>query len=171
VGGLNTTHADYDNDGDVDVLIMRGGWMRESGPFPLSLLRNRGDGSFDDVTFAAGLNGSGPTNTADWADFDLDGQLDLFVGYESYAQINGGPSHPSKLFRNNGNGTFTELAAGVSLGIDDFVKGASWSDVNEDGLPDLVLSVIYGKNRLYINRGGTSLASWRFEETAAKAGV
>jgi hypothetical protein len=59
----------------------------------------------------------------------------------------------------------------VGLGIDDFVKGATWGDVNEDGLPDLFLSVIYGKNRLYINRGGTSLTSWRFEETAAAAGV
>ncbi len=171
VGGLNSTHADYDNDGDVDVLIMRGAWMRESGPWPLSLLRNRGDGSFDDVTFAAGLNGSGPTNTAAWTDFDRDGHLDLFVGYESYAKINGGPSHPSRLFRNNGNGTFTEMAAPVGIVIDDFVKGATWGDVNEDGLPDLFLSVLYGKNRLYINRGGSSATSWRFEETAAAAGV
>ena len=171
VGGLNTTHADYDNDGDADVLIMRGAWMRESGPWPLSLLRNRGDGSFDDVTFASGLNGSGPTNTAAWQDYDRDGYLDLFVGYESYAKINGGPSHPSRLFRNNGNGTFTEVAGSVGIDIDDFVKGATWGDVNEDGLPDLFLSVLYGKNRLYINRGGTSADVWRFEETAAAAGV
>jgi hypothetical protein len=171
VGGLNTTHADYDNDGDADVLIMRGGWMRESGPWPLSLLRNRGDGTFDDVTFASGLNGSGPTNTAAWQDYDRDGHLDLFVGYESYSKINGGPSHPSRLFRNNGNGTFTEVSAAVGIAIDDFVKGATWGDVNEDGLPDLFLSVLYGKNRLYVNKGGTSVTSWRFEETAAAAGV
>ncbi len=171
VGGLNTTHADYDNDGDADVLIMRGAWMRESGPWPLSLLRNRGDGTFDDVTFASGLNGSGPTNTAAWQDYDRDGHLDLFVGYESYSKINGGPSHPSRLFRSNGNGTFTEVSATVGIVIDDFVKGATWGDVNEDGLPDLFLSVLYGRNRLYINRGGTTGNAWRFEETAATAGV
>ena len=171
VGGLNTTHADYDNDGDVDIVVLRGAWMRESGPFPLSLLRNRGDGTFDDVSFASGLGTAGPTNTAAFADFDLDGQLDLFVGYESYSKINGGPSHPSKLFHNNGNGTFTEVAVSVGIAIDDFVKGAAWGDVNDDGLPDLFLSVIYGRNRLYMNRGGKSVADWRFEERAAAAGV
>ncbi len=171
VGGLNTTHADYDNDGDEDVLIMRGAWMRESGPFPMSLLRNRGDGTFDDVTFASGLGGTGPTNTAAWADFDRDGRLDLFVGYESYRRLTGGPSHPSRLYHNDGNGTFTEVAASAGIVIDDFVKGAAWGDVNEDGLPDLYLTVLYGMNRLYINRGGASAATWRFEETAAAAGV
>jgi ASPIC and UnbV/FG-GAP-like repeat len=171
VGGLNTVHADYDNDGDVDVLVLRGAWLRENGPFPLSLLRNRGDGTFDDVTFDSGLLSFGPTNTAGWADFNLDGYLDLFVGYESYSKINGGPSHPSKLFVNNRNGTFTEVAAQVGIAIDDFVKGASWGDVNNDGLPDLYLSVIYGRNRLYMNRGGSSLATWTFEERAAAAGV
>ncbi len=171
VGGLNATHADYDNDGDVDIVVLRGAWMRESGPFPLSLLRNRGDGTFDDVSFASGLGSAGPTNTAAFADFDLDGHLDLFVGYESYSRINGGPSHPSKLFHNNGNGTFTEVASSVGISIDDFVKGAAWGDVNDDGLPDLFLSVIYGRNRLYMNRGGTSVADWRFEERAAAAGV
>jgi ASPIC and UnbV/FG-GAP-like repeat len=171
VGGLNATHADYDNDGDIDIVVLRGAWMRESGLFPLSLLRNRGDGSFDDVTFGSGLYSVGPTNTASWSDFNLDGYLDLFVGYESYSKLTRGPSHPSKLFVNNRDGTFTEVAAKVGIEVDDFVKGASWGDVNNDGLPDLYLSVIYGRNKLFLNRGGKSIDAWRFEETAAAAGV
>ncbi len=171
VGGLNSTHADYDNDGDVDILVMRGAWMRENGPFPLSLLRNRGDGSFDDVTFDSGLGSSGPTNTASWADFNLDGYLDLFVGYESYSKINGGPSHRSKLFLNNRNGTFTEVSAKVGIDVDDFVKGAAWEDVNGDGLPDLYLTVLYGRNKLFVNKGGKSIDDWRFEEQGERAGV
>ncbi|MBC7841730.1 MAG: CRTAC1 family protein [Gemmatimonadaceae bacterium] len=171
VGGLNTTHADYDNDGDVDILVMRGAWMRESGPFPLSLLRNTGDGRFEDVTIGAGLLSYGPTNTAAWRDFDLDGYLDLFVGYESYSKLNGGPSHRSKLFLNNRNGTFTDVSAKVGIDVDDFVKASTWGDINNDGLPDLYLSVIYGRNKLFINRGGSSIDTWRFEEVAAAAGV
>lgn len=171
VGGLNSLQADYDNDGDVDIIILRGAWMRENGRFPFSLLRNRGDATFDDVTFGAGLYSPGPTNTASFADFDLDGFLDLFVGYESYSKLSGGPSHRSKLFHNNRDGTFTEVADRVGIDVDDFVKGASWGDVDNDGLPDLYLSVIYGRNKLYMNRGGTSIASWRFEETGAAAGV
>lgn len=170
-GGLNTLHADYDNDGDEDIVVLRGAWMRESGPFPLSLLRNRGNGTFEDVTLDAGLYSVGPTNTAQFGDFNLDGRLDLFVGYESYSKINGGPSHPSKLFMGNADGTFTEVATRVGIDIDDFVKGSVWGDVNDDGLPDLYLSVIYGRNRLYINKGGTSIADWRFEEQGGKAGV
>jgi FG-GAP-like repeat len=171
VGGLNTLHADYDNDGDEDIVVLRGAWMRENGLFPFSLLRNRGDATFEDVTFGAGLYSPGPTNTASFADFDLDGYLDLFVGYESYAQGKRGPSHRSKLFHNNRDGTFSEVAVGVGIDVDDFVKGASWGDVNNDGLPDLYLSVLYGRNKLYMNRGGPSIAAWRFEETGAAAGV
>ncbi|MCC7052173.1 MAG: VCBS repeat-containing protein [Gemmatimonadaceae bacterium] len=170
-GGLNALHADYDNDGDADVLVLRGAWMRESGPFPLSLLRNRGDGTFEDVTFDAGLYSTGPTNTAQFADFNLDGRLDLFVGYESYSKLNGGPSHRSKLFMGHDGGGFTEVSKAVGIDIDDFVKGAVWGDVNSDGLPDLYLSVLYGRNRLYMNRGGTSAADWHFEERGAQAGV
>ena len=54
-GGLNTTHADYDNDGDVDVFVMRGAWLADAGVHPNSLLRNDGHGAFTDVTIAAGL--------------------------------------------------------------------------------------------------------------------
>ena len=171
VGGLNTVHADYDNDGDVDILVLRGAWLGEAGRHPNSLLRNRGDGAFDDVTFEAGLLSFHPTQTAAWADFNLDGWLDLFIGNESQSKLNGGPSHRSELYLNNRDGTFSEISAQVGIDLDDFVKGAVWGDVNNDGLPDLFVSVIYGRNKLYVNRGGSSPRSWRFEERGAAAGV
>ena len=171
VGGLNTIHADYDNDGDVDIFVLRGAWLGEAGRFPNSLLRNRGDGTFDDVTFESGLGSAHPTQTAAWADFNLDGYLDLFIGNESYAEMNGGPTHRSELFLNNRNGTFTEVSAKVGINLSAFVKGVVWGDVNNDGLPDLYVSVLFGPNRLYMNRGGTSIDTWRFEERASAAGV
>jgi tetratricopeptide (TPR) repeat protein len=170
VGGLNTVHADYDNDGDADILVLRGAWLGRAGNHPNSLLRNRGDGTFEDVTFASGLLSFHPTQTAGWADFNLDGHLDLFIGNESQAS-RGGPENPSELFVNNGNGTFTEVSAGVGITLNDFVKGVVWGDVNNDGLPDLFASVLGGRNRLYLNRGGRSIDTWRFEERAAAAGV
>ena len=105
-GGLNLVHADYNNDGKPDVLVLRGGWLRGHGQYPMSLLRNNGNGTFDDVTEVAGLLVSHPTQTAAWADYDNDGRLDLFVGSEEYA----GESHPSGLYHNNGDGTFTDIA-------------------------------------------------------------
>ncbi|MEP7001114.1 MAG: CRTAC1 family protein [bacterium] len=170
VGGLNAIHADYDNDGDVDILVLRGAWMGEAGRYPNSLLRNRGDGTFDDVTFASGILSFHPTQTAAWADFNLDGYLDLFIGNESFAEA-GGPSHPSELYLNNKDGTFTEVSRKVGISLSAFVKGVVWGDVNNDGLPDLFVSVLFGKNRLYINTGGKSIDTWRFEERASAAGV
>ncbi|HEV8364563.1 MAG TPA: CRTAC1 family protein [Gemmatimonadaceae bacterium] len=171
VGGLNTVDADYDNDGDVDILVLRGAWLGEAGKYPKSLLRNRGDGTFEDVTFESGLLSFHPSQTAAWADFNLDGYVDLFIGNESYANSLGGPSHRSELWLNNRNGTFTEVAAKVGINLDEFVKGVVWGDVNNDGLPDLFASVLYGRNKLFMNRGGTSIDTWRFEETSAAAGV
>ncbi|MDX1390553.1 MAG: VCBS repeat-containing protein, partial [Acidobacteriota bacterium] len=55
LGGLNVEQADYDNDGDLDILVLRGAWLGSAGRHPNSLLRNNGDGSFSDVTFASGL--------------------------------------------------------------------------------------------------------------------
>ena len=170
VGGLNVVHADYDNDGDVDILILRGAWLGEAGQHPKSLLRNRGDGTFDDVTFESGVISFHPTQTASWGDFNLDGYLDLFIGNESFTEM-GGPSHPSQLFLNNKNGTFTEVANKVGIRLDAFVKAVVWGDVNNDGLPDLFASVLFGPNRLYMNLGGASVDTWKFEERAATAGV
>ena len=87
VGGLNMIHADYNNDGHPDVLVLRGGWLRNHGGYPMSLLRNNGNGTFDDVTEEAGLLSANPTQTAAWADYDGDGLLDLFVGREEYVRI------------------------------------------------------------------------------------
>ena len=170
VGGLNCVQADYDNDGDTDILILRGAWLGDAGTFPNSLLQNRGEGRFADVTFEAGLGSMHPRNSAAWADFNLDGHLDLFVGNESQVRWQG-KSHRSELFLNHGDGTFSEVSHRVGIDLDEFVKGVAWGDVNNDGLPDLYASVLFGPNRLYLNRGGRSLGSWRFEEVAHGAGV
>jgi hypothetical protein len=69
-GGLHALAGDYDNDGDLDVLVLRGGWMRDEGRHPNSLLMNRGDGTFEDVTEASGMLSFHPTQAAVWFDFD-----------------------------------------------------------------------------------------------------
>jgi hypothetical protein len=169
VGGLNTVHADYDNDGFVDVLILRGGWLAAEGAHPNSLLKNNGDGTFEDVTDRAGLLSYRPTQTAAWADFNNDGWLDLFVGNET-GPTGGGSGH-SELYVNNGDGTFTEIAERVGISVQEFVKSVAWGDVDNDGLPDLYISVLDRPNKLYLNRGGTTPEDWRFEEVGASAGV
>ncbi len=169
-GGLNNIHADYDNDGFEDILILRGAWLGDNVAQPNSLLHNRDNGTFEDVTFKAGLASRHPTNSAAWADFNLDGKLDLFVGHES-GTSSGGGSHPSELFLNNGDGTFTEVSHAVGIDVDAFVKGVTWGDVNNDGLPDLYISVLGGANRLFINKGGTSPKDWKFVETANAGGT
>lgn len=178
--GLNTVHADYDNDGYIDILILRGAWLADVGNHPNSLLRNKGDGTFEDVTERAGLLTYHPTQVAAWADFNLDGHLDLFIGNESNntwwqdqlaSRRSGGQYHRSELYLNNGDGTFTEVAEQVGIDLAAFVKGATWGDVNNDGWPDLFVSVLGKPNKLYINRGGTDVQDWRFEERAALSGV
>ena len=77
-GGLNLLSADYNNDGNLDILVLRGAWLGARGQYPNSLLKNNGDGTFTDVTFKAGLaTPLYPTQTAGWADYDNDGYLDL----------------------------------------------------------------------------------------------
>ncbi len=176
-GGLNLIQADYDNDGDLDVLVLRGAWRGESGRIPNSLLQNDGQGNFVDVSLEAGIaDVELPTQTAAWADYDNDGDLDLFVGNESY---------PSQLFQNVGGGRFTDVAEQAGVTNDRFTKGCSWGDINQDGFADLYVSN-YGRppapvagrpaglfdahggepNRLYRNnRDGT------FTDIADEAGV
>ncbi|MES2681701.1 MAG: CRTAC1 family protein [Bacteroidota bacterium] len=167
VGGCNMVHTDYNNDGFMDVYIMRGGWLRAGGNIPNSLLKNNGDGTFEDVTIAAGLLSFHPCQTASWADFNNDGFLDLFVGNES----DKGLRHPCEFFMNNKNGTFTNIAQKMNMDVVGFVKGVNWGDINNDGLPDLYCSMVDMKNKLFLNRGGTSVEDWKFEEIAGQAGV
>lgn len=153
-GGLNLVHADYDNDGDFDVLILRGAWFGEEGRHPNSLLQNDGRGRFLDVTFDAGLGDQRyPTQAAAWADYDHDGDLDLYVGNE------GGPGgFPSQLFRNNGDGTFVDVAGAAGVENFRFTKGVTWGDYDGDGDPDLYVSNWPGPNRLYRNNGNGTFA-------------
>ena len=103
LGGLNLIQTDYNNDGCLDIFVLRGAW---EFPQRSSLLRNNCDGTFTDVTAASGLNLPMQTQTGVWADIDNDGYLDLFIGNEN------GPSH---LYRNKGDGTFEDIshAAGI----------------------------------------------------------
>lgn len=96
VSGLNAVHADFDDDGHVDVLILRGAWLGDHGEHPNSLLRNNGDGTFRDVTFESGLGEFHPSHTAAWADFNGDGHLDLFVGNESGTAIGSSRERPAR---------------------------------------------------------------------------
>ncbi|HUG52658.1 MAG TPA: CRTAC1 family protein, partial [Vicinamibacteria bacterium] len=155
LGGINLVQADYDNDGRIDLFVMRGGWQ---SPMRNSLLRNEGGGRFTDVTEKAGLlRPVRRTHTAAWADFDGDGWLDLFVGNEE---------SPAALFRNRGDGTFVDVAAAAGVGRTAFTKGAAWGDYDLDGHPDLYVSNYAGLNFLYRNRGDGT-----FEEVSARMGV
>ena len=162
VSGLNCIHADYDNDGDKDILVLRGGWLRNAGTHPNSLLKNNGDGTFGDVTRSSKLISYHPTQTASWADFNNDGYLDLFIGNESTLD----DAHACELFKNNGDGTFSEAANEFGLGgITQYVKGVTWGDINNDGWPDLFISVLGGNNLLFKNSEG------KFQEIGTKAGI
>ncbi len=162
-GGLNLIHADCDNDGDLDLFVLRGGWFFETGCMPNSLLCNDGKGNFTDVTFAAGIAEPFlPTQAAAFADYDLDGDLDLFVGNEHSERQRA----PSQLFRNNGDGTFTDVAAAAGVTNLRYCKGAAWGDVDGDRWPDLYVSNIDGPNRLYRNRGDGT-----FVDVAEERGV
>lgn len=166
-GGLNMVHADYTNNGYPDVFVFRGAWMGADGEHPNSLLRNNGDGTFSDVTVEAGVLSFHPTQTAAWGDFNNNGWVDLFIGNESSP----GHVHRCELYRNNGDGTFTNIAADIGLDIVGFVKGVVWGDYNNDGYLDLYISRLGEPNLLFRNNGPDEQGSWSFTETAQQAGV
>lgn len=172
VGGMNILQADYDNDGHLDVLVLRGaGLLGELGDQPPSLLRNRGDGTFEDVTEKAGLLFFAPTQCGAWGDFDNDGFVDLFVGIESsaipgfdvplYQEMPMRTNRPCKLFRNNGDGTFTDVAADAGVNVTGYVRGAAWGDLNNDGYPELVVAQAYGPALLFGNRAGNNADTFK----------
>lgn len=148
-GGLNLVHADYDNDGDQDVLVLRGAWLGEG--HPNSLLRNHGRGRFEDVTREAGIYSRHPTQTAAWSDFDRDGDLDLFIGNESNPQAG---RNSNELFVNQGDGTFVEASRDYGLARMGYTKAVVWGDYNNDGWPDLFISRYREPNLLFQNQEG-----------------
>lgn len=148
-GGLSMIQADYDNDGDTDIFVMRGAWMGKYGRQPNSLLRNNGDGTFTDVTIKSGLYSEFPTQGGNWNDFNNDGYLDLFIGNES-SPID---SYPSELYINNQDGTFTNVAKEAKCDIVDFIKGSTSADYDNDGDIDLFLSGMNKRKTLLKNIG------------------
>lgn len=149
-GGLNIMQLDYNNDGHLDIFVLRGAWMEKFGEQPNSLIKNNGDGTFTDVTVKAGLLCYFPTQAAVWRDFNKDGWLDLFIGNETSNQR---ATYPSQLFINNSDGTFTESAAKAGCRIIDFTKGVTAGDYDNDGLEDIYISSAAGNQRLFKNTG------------------
>ena len=179
-GGLNLLQADYNNDGWLDVLVLRGAWLQEYGHHPNSLLKNNGDGTFTDVTQIAGLLSLHPTQTATWNDFNQDGWLDLFIGNETAGARS---FHLSELYINNGDGTFQDIAEAAGVAISKvgvsvapvFVKGVTSGDYNNDGWPDLYVSTGGGNNItpnfLFRNDGVDAEGQLRFTDVSAEAGL
>ena len=173
-GGLNMVQADYNNDGYLDVFILRGAWMGAYGEHPNSLLKNNGDNTFTDVTIEAGLLSFHPTQTATWADFNNDGWLDLFIGNESEPDnIN-----ESEFYINNADGTFTNKTKSAGLSVSKpnlpyYVKGVVATDFNNDGWMDIYVSTLhpYSKNLLYKNNGLDQSGTLTFEEIGESIGL
>jgi hypothetical protein len=153
---LNVARADYDNDGDLDVVLLRGGWEK---PMRLSLLRNTEGGAFEDVTLASGLGEPIQTEAAAWGDFDNDGRLDLFVCGE-YLHADGNPfagqrdpQNRCRLYHNEGDGTFRDVAESAGVLNERCAKGVAWGDYDDDGHLDLFVSNMNGPSRMYHNEG------------------
>ncbi len=166
-GGLNMVHGDYNNDGFPDIFVLRGAWIGE-GKHPNSLLKNQGDGTFKDVTKSAGLLSFHPTQTASWGDYNNDGWLDLFIGNESTEYAG---NHPCELYKNQGDGTFKNVAKESGLNLTVFTKGVVWGDYDNDNDPDLYVSVIGSKNFLFRNDGLKNNGTWEFTDVTQVANV
>ena len=123
---------DFNNDGRLDLFFPNGAEMpslRKTGAkFSNRLYRNDGDGHFTDVTNAAGLGGSGYSIGAAAADFDNDGDIDLFVA----------GVHENRLYRNVG-GRFEDVTTAAGIRDDQFAVGAAWLDFDRDGRLDLFI--------------------------------
>jgi tetratricopeptide (TPR) repeat protein len=126
---FSSTWADYDCDGWLDLFIANNLGGMFDRKTPNRLFHNNGDGTFTDVTEAAGLSTQWPTIGATWGDYNNDGYPDLFLS---------NALGRSQLYRNNGDGTFTDVSA--EAGITEYCIGSTsvWCDYNNDGLLDIL---------------------------------
>ena len=150
--------GDYNGDGCIDLYVTRYG-MNVSN----SLYRNNCDGRFTDVAFWAGVINPLGANGAAWGDYDADGDLDLYVGTHL--------EEPNILYRNNGDGTFTDVTASANVGDLHSASGVAWGDYDADGDLDLFLSNGHSdfqdnSDVLYQNDG-----NGKFVDVAPSAGV
>jgi hypothetical protein len=133
-GACVGTFSDYDRDGWIDLFVANCGTVQNQ-PTPMELFHNNGDGTFTEVAQQAGLHGLGLWMGLALGDFDNDGNIDVFVSNAGVAPPLG--ILPHALFRNNGDGTFTDL--GPQLGLDKlrWGWGNAMLDFDNDGWPDL----------------------------------
>jgi hypothetical protein len=144
--------ADYDNDGDPDL------YMVQDHNVSNALFRNDGNGNFNNVENPLGVADASAGRAAPWADYDGDGDLDLYLAKSS--SITGG----NALFQNPGDGTaFTNVAGAAFVGDAEPTFGAGWADYDNDGDLDLATANWLAANRLYDNNGDGTFTDRAFE--------
>ncbi len=164
--GMGAALGDYDNDGDLDWFVTsihdpieRGGAGRGPGRTGNRLYRNLGDGTFEEVSAAAGVRMGHWGWAACFADFDNDRHLDIFHVNGWFYNPAGGDvwiTDPSPLFMSDGDGTFTERAAEVGLADTGLGRGVVCFDYDRDGDLDLFTANHSGPPALYRNDGGNA---------------
>ena len=149
--------GDFDNDGDVDLYLTNKGVDE--------LYENLGDGTFRNITAQAGMDSLIRESTsAVWFDYNNDGLLDLYVcAYGRYGIV---PSSENVLYRNNGDGTFTDVTGSAGVGDPGFTYTALIFDANHDGWQDIYCVNDFGANRFYLNLGNGT-----FREATAEFGL
>jgi enediyne biosynthesis protein E4 len=153
--------GDYDNDGDADLFISHGSVVKSFYGQDM-LLRNDGR-EFTDVSTESGLTDSLVSGNAMYWDYDRDGWLDLYVGHGTWNDtvVAEGGSSTNSLYRNNGDGTFSDVTEKVGLAIDwepglpreGTTDAITSADFNDDGWPDLLVTVESGRDRLFLSNG------------------
>ncbi|HUK32350.1 MAG TPA: CRTAC1 family protein, partial [Vicinamibacterales bacterium] len=153
--GSGAAWIDYDNDGNLDLLIVNGSTrdhMKQGGDPMVALYRNDGKGHFEDVTARSGLTRRGWGSGVCVADYDNDGYSDVYI-----SGIGGGA-----LFHNNGNGTFADVTRRARVGNDGrWGSACAFGDYNRDGFVDLYVSNYVKFNEQKIPRRGET-AGCRF---------